>query len=93
MPTGPGLGVEIDEQALAQAATRAHLPSQDFVGILHLPGGHKAYSLGGPDVDGLTGTEEGRIEGINYEYWVDDGSEDYARVRKRLEAQGPLSDK
>ena len=90
VPTGPGLGVEIDEQALAQAAARTHLPRQDFIGVLHLPGGYKAYTLDNPDVNGLTGTEEGRIEGLNYEYWADDGSEDYARVRKRLEDQGPF---
>ena len=90
VPTGPGLGVEIDEQALAQAAARTHLSRQDFIGVLHLPGGHKAYTLDNPDVNGLTGTEEGRIEGLNYEYWADDGSEDYARVRKRLEDQGPF---
>ena len=88
VPEGPGLGVEVDEEKLAQAAQRAPLPSPDFIGILHMPGGRKAYSLGLADVDRLTGTEEGRIQGLNFEHWVDDGSKDYARVLKRLQAGG-----
>ena len=93
VPEGPGLGVEIDEKALAEAAARAHLPSCDYIGVLHLPGGHKAYSFGKPDIDRLTGTEEGRIAGLNYEYWVDDGGADYARVSKRLQDEGPFIEK
>jgi L-alanine-DL-glutamate epimerase-like enolase superfamily enzyme len=88
VPEGPGLGVEVDEQKLAQAAERTHLPQPEFIGILQLPGGHKAYSLGQPDVDRLTGTEEGRIAGLNFEHWENDGSEEYARVLKRLQAEG-----
>ena len=90
VPEGPGLGVEIDEKALAQAAARAHLPRSDYIGVLHFAGGHKAYSLGGPNINGLTGTEEGRLQGLNYEYWTDDGSQDYARVLKRLQEEGPF---
>jgi L-alanine-DL-glutamate epimerase-like enolase superfamily enzyme len=88
VPEGPGLGVEIDEEALTQAASRAHLPRYDYIGVLHLPGGHKAYSLGGPNVNRLTGTEEGRIAGLNYEYWIDDGSDEYRTVLKRLQDEG-----
>lgn len=90
VPEGPGLGVEVDEEALAAAATRAHLPRSDYIGVLHLPGGHRAYSVGGPNVNRLTGTEEGRIAGLNFEHWVDDGSDDYQRVLKRLQKEGPF---
>jgi L-alanine-DL-glutamate epimerase-like enolase superfamily enzyme len=90
VPEGPGLGVEIDEEALAQAVARQHLPQYDYIGVLHLPGGHKAYTLGGPNINSMTGTEEGGIRGLNYEYWVEDGSENYARVLKRLQDEGPF---
>jgi len=90
VPEGAGLGVEVDEEALARAAARAHLPSCDFIGVLHLPGGHKAYTLGDPNVNRLTGTEEGSLSGLNYEYWVEDGSADYDRVLKRLQEEGPF---
>ena len=58
VPEGPGLGVEVDEEALAQAAARAHLPRYDYIGVVHFAGGHKAYSLGSPNINRLTGTEE-----------------------------------
>lgn len=93
VPEGPGLGVEIDEEALAAAAARTHLPSYDFIGVLHFPGGHKAYSLGNPDINRLTGTEEGRIAGLNFEHWVDDGGADYARVLAKLQSEGPFIEK
>ncbi len=90
VPEGPGLGVAVDEDKLAEAAERAHLPSYDFIGVLHMPGGHKAYSSGRPDVNRLTGTEEGRIEDLNFEYWADDGSDEYRRVLERLRQSGPF---
>lgn len=90
VPEGPGLGVAVDEQALAAAAERAHLPAYDYISVLNFAGGHKGYSLGKPDVDRMTGTEEGRLAGIQHEYWIDDGSEEYARVLKRLKEEGPF---
>ena len=38
----------------------------------------------------MTGTEEGRLAGIDHEYWIDDGSEEFARVLKRLQKEGPF---
>ena len=80
----------MDEEALAQAAARAHLPRYDYIGVVYFAGGHKAYSLGSPAINRLTGTEEGRLEGLNFEYWTDDGSAEYARVLKRLQEEGPF---
>ena len=90
VPERPGLGVEVDEEKLAQAAQRAHLSDPEFIGILHMPGGNRAYSLGNADVDRLTGTEEGRIQGLSFDHWEDDGSQEYTRVLKRLQAEGPF---
>lgn len=93
VPEGPGLGVEVDEEALAQAAERQHLARPEFIGVLHLPGGYKAYSWGNPDVAQLTGKEEGAIPGIAYGYWEDDGSADFARVKERLQREGSFIEK
>src|SRR5690606_18522617 len=48
VPEAPGLGVEVDEEALARAAARQPIPPPEFIGILHLPGGARAYSWGNP---------------------------------------------
>lgn len=88
VPEGPGLGVEVDEAALARAAARRHIPQPEFIGVLHLPGGRKAYSWGNPNVQQVTGKEEGAIPGIAYEYWEEDGSAEFAQVRERLQKEG-----
>jgi galactonate dehydratase len=87
VPEAPGLGVEIDEEALARAAARQHIPEPEFIGVLHLPGA-KAYSWGNPKVEAVTGKEEGAIPGIAYEYWEDDGSEAFKRAKERLQREG-----
>jgi L-alanine-DL-glutamate epimerase-like enolase superfamily enzyme len=88
VPEGPGLGVEIDEEALARAAARKHIETPRFVGMLRLPGGYTAYSLGNPNVARLTGREEGAIPGISYEYWEEDGSAEFERTWARVEREG-----
>jgi len=88
VPEGPGLGVEIDEEALAQAAARKHIETPRFVGVLRLPGGRKVYSPGNPNVARLTGREEGAIRGIGYEYWEDDGSAEFKRAYARVQKEG-----
>jgi len=93
VPEGPGLGVEIDEDALAAAAARKHIETPPFIGVLHLPGGNTAYSLGNPNVQSLTGREEGGLPGIAFEYWEEDGSADYQRVLERLQKEGAFVEK
>ena len=93
VPEGPGLGVEIDEEALARAAARKHIETPSFIGVLHLPGGNKVYTRGNPSVQRLTGREEGAIPGIAYEYWEDDGSAEYQRVLERLQKEGSFTEK
>lgn len=90
VPEGPGLGLEIDEAKLKQAAERAHLPQIDVIGILHLPGGHKIYTHGDPKVERITGFEEGTIRGINYERWENDGSEKFKKMYGRIEKEGTV---
>ncbi len=93
VPEKPGLGVDVDEDALARAAERQPIQTPPFIGVLHLPGGCRAYSLGNPNVQRLTGVEEGGVPGIRYEYWEDDGSARYRQTRERLERDGAFIEK
>lgn len=93
VPESPGLGVDIDEKKLALAAKRAHLPKIEIIGILSLPGGHKVYTLGDPNVQRLTGFEEGAIRGIAYTRWENDGSEKYKKMTERIKKEGPVFEK
>ena len=88
MPEAPGLGVEVDEAALSRLAQNSAAQRPDFIGVLHLPAGHKIYSAGQPRVAQLTGKEEAAIRGIAFERWVDDGSAEFARVFARVQTEG-----
>jgi L-alanine-DL-glutamate epimerase-like enolase superfamily enzyme len=88
VPEAPGLGVEVDEDAIARFAAGTPLTIGRIIGILSLPGGHKIYTPRGPDVAGLTGHEEGAIRGINFEEWEDDGSSEFERIYERAEKEG-----
>jgi L-alanine-DL-glutamate epimerase-like enolase superfamily enzyme len=88
VPEAPGLGIEVDETALAQAAQREHIPRVTFVGVLHFPNGHKIHTLGEPNVERLTGYEEGNIPGIKYERWEDDGSAEFKQIFEQVQKEG-----
>ena len=88
VPEGAGLGVEVDEEKLKQAAQRQHIPKLDVIGVIHLPDGRKYYTRGEPNVEKLTGFEEGALRGIYFERLVKDESPDFERVQKRLEEEG-----
>ena len=90
VPEGVGLGVEVDEEKLEQAAQREHIPKLDVIGVLHLPYGRKYYTRGEPNVQNLTGFEEGALRGIHCERLVRGESPDFERVHKRLEEEGPF---
>ena len=90
VPEGPGLGVEVDDAAIAEFAAAAHIPPAEFIGILHLPSGKRLYSRGSPSVERLTGHQEGDLRGIDFEHWVDDGSPEFKAVEARLQSEGPF---
>ena len=90
VPEGAGLGVEVDEEKLKQAAQRQHIPKLDIIGVVHLPYGRKYYTPGEPSVQNLTGFEEGALRGIHFERLVRNESPDFERVQKRLEEEGPF---
>jgi L-alanine-DL-glutamate epimerase-like enolase superfamily enzyme len=93
VPDGPGLGVEVDEDALARLAERAAAPRKPpprCVGILRLPGEHSWYTALPPDVVRLTGREEGNLRGIGLDLWWEDGSELFERIHGQVARDGAV---
>jgi len=92
VPEGPGLGFDVDEEAVAKFASNAPVEAPRYVGVLHLPDGHKVYSVGSPAVTRLTGTEEGVIRGLKTESWEDDGTPGFEEVFDRAQREGSFFD-
>ena len=90
VPDGPGLGIEVDEAALARLAAMPPTPVPKHVAIVHLAGGHRICypSLTSVDVQRMTGREEGTIRGLRLELWDDDGSEEFARIYGKVQKEG-----
>ncbi|MBT4612564.1 MAG: hypothetical protein HOC05_21140 [Gemmatimonadetes bacterium] len=92
VPEGPGLGIEVDEDALAQMAERAAAPTAPptrTVGILSL-GERRWYTTLPTDVVRLTGREEGNLRGIDLKLWHDDGSESFEQIHDQLAREGAV---
>ena len=64
VPERPGLGFDVDEDALRRMAAREPDVIPNHVWILALPGGLEIYTPGPPRVSRLTGREEGTIRGL-----------------------------
>ena len=94
VPEAPGLGVDVDEEALHRLAANPD-PYESIpkgIGVLRLPYGTTLYTQSFPDVGRETGTEEGAIRGIGFELWQEDGSEAFRRVWERLEREGQFAE-
>ena len=97
VPEGPGLGVEVDKEALARVAANKPTVPPKHIGIIRLPNGHELHTpsfshwISHPEagrwVSQLTGQEEGTIRGVSMELWEDDGSEEFARAHERAARQ------
>ncbi len=92
VPERPGLGYEVDEEALARVAQNTPMEPPRTVGILHLPNGHRIHTPRNPHPQYYTGREEGAIRGINFEKWEDDGTPEfeqaYQQMKEDAEAKG-----
>ena len=84
VPQEPGLGYEVDEEALARLAAQKITERPRYVGVLHMPGGHTFY---GPSYVSPEG-EEGSVHGFSSELWEDDGSKEFAEVYERTRREG-----
>lgn len=90
VPEGPGLGVEVNEQALNRIAKNPKTVIPRHIGKLRLPGGHTLYTIGFPGVSRQTGFAEGNIRGIRLEVWEEDGSDEWQQMYHRIEREGPV---
>ena len=88
VPEGPGLGYEVDEDALARIAANKPIEPPKHVGVLHMPRGHTFYGPSYVSPTRVTGREEGTIRGIRSKIWEDDGSADFARIYERVQQEG-----
>jgi L-alanine-DL-glutamate epimerase-like enolase superfamily enzyme len=96
VPEAPGLGIEVDETKLKQAAERKSLERLEHIAIYHLPDGKRLYALdtsqksvgASKGFSQMTGFEEGDLRGMRFEAWADDGSEGYDKVKTRLQSEG-----
>jgi D-galactarolactone cycloisomerase len=90
VPDGPGLGYEVDEGALARLAANPPTSVPRHVAAVRLGGGRTRYfpSLTTVDLQRTTGREEGTIRGLRLDLWDDDGSAEFERVHRRVNAEG-----
>lgn len=87
VPEGPGLGFEVDEEALTRFRNNIPRTPADFVGIVRMPGGRTLYSLGQPHITQITGVEEGVTRGLDFRRWFDDGTPEWAATYARVETE------
>ena len=90
VPEAPGLGYEVDEAMVQTMAANPKTEIPRNIGLLHLAGGHKLYSIGFPRIDRLTGFSEGQIRELKLEVWEDDGSSEFAQRYEQLEKNGSV---
>ena len=88
VPEGPGLGYEVDEDALARIAANKPTEPPKHVGVLHMPGGHTFYGRSYVSPTRVTGREEGTIRGFRSEIWEDDGSTEFTHIHERVQREG-----
>ncbi len=91
VPESPGLGVDVDEQALERIKRNPVTVVPRYISRLLLPSGHVYLSIGHPDVSRQAGFMEGNIRGVRLEIWEEDGSAEWRNSYDRLEQNG-LSD-
>ena len=90
VPEGPGLGVEVDEAAIAHAAANKPFEVPRFLSKLTLPGGTKIVTPSFPSVPRLTGREEGCMRGLKTEIWEDDGSVEFNKFYEKAVKEGQI---
>ena len=88
VPKGPGLGIDVNEDALARLAANQPIEPPKHVGVLHMPNGHTFYGRSYISPTDLTGREEGTIRGIKSELWLDDDTQEFDHVYQRVQKEG-----
>ena len=88
VPKGPGLGVDVNVDALARLSANQPIEPPKHVGVLHMPNGHTFYGRSYISPTDLTGREEGTIRGVKSELWLDDDTQEFDHVYQRVQEEG-----
>ena len=82
IPEGPGLGVELDEDAVARYQTTQAVQWPRHVSIVELPGGVQHYYQNLQQAEDLMkqGVDESFAPGVRLREWEDDGSKSFERI-------------
>ena len=89
VPEGPGLGVVLDEDAVAEYRETPAVEWPRHVSVVTLPGDVKHYYRNLQQAERLMkqGVDESFAPGVRLDEWEDDGSEEFDRLWTQLQAQ------
>ncbi len=93
VPEGPGLGVELDEDAVKRYSDEPEPDWKRWFSVVSLPGGVKHYYRNLQQAENLMklGVDDAYAPGIRLDEREDDGSEDFDRIWRQLQEQdGPI---
>ena len=87
VPEGPGLGVELNEDAVQRYSSTPVVEWPRFFSVVTLPGGVKHYYRNLQQAEGLMkqGVDESFAPGVRLDECEDDGSEEFDRLWKQLQ--------
>ena len=89
VPEGPGLGVELNEDAVARYRSAPAAEWDRHLSVVTLPGGVAHYYRNLQQAERLMkdGVDEAFAVGIRLDEWEDDGSEEFDQLWKRLQEE------
>jgi L-alanine-DL-glutamate epimerase-like enolase superfamily enzyme len=88
VPTGIGLGFEVDESAVQRCSQQKLTEPPRHIGILHMSEGVTWYGKGYVSPSSVTGTEEAGVRGFRSELWEEDGTSEFEAMFTRVEKEG-----
>ena len=91
VPEGPGLGFDVDEDAITRLSEQKLVESPKHLGILRMPDGNTYYGKSYVSPTTVTGKEEGSVRGFTSELWEEDGSDEFTEMFERVEREGMVS--
>ncbi|HCL31407.1 MAG TPA: enolase [Candidatus Latescibacteria bacterium] len=96
VPEGPGLGVEVDEEALRKYVMEPpyRVPDERHILSVVWPGGRVVHFANMRDhcwPHFMAGNDPAQEPGVQLEIWNDDGTKDWADLNERVQ-QGPVRD-
>tara|TARA_Y100001960_G_scaffold280487_1_gene313403 strand:- start:444 stop:743 length:300 start_codon:yes stop_codon:yes gene_type:complete len=89
VPDNPGIGVELDEDAVDRYRNTPIPEWNRWVSVITLPKGIRHYYRDLRQAENLMklGNDESYARGVCLEEWEDDGSDKFDRIWKRLQTQ------